>query len=48
MNRLIILKAIILYIKNLFYLKGCGTECVLYLLICNLLSSTKHVLRQTF
>ena len=48
MNRLIILKALILYIKNLFYLKGCGTECALYLLTCNLLSSTKSRITTNF
>ena len=30
MNVLIILRAIFLYIKNLFYLKGFGTECAPY------------------
>ena len=30
MNVLIILKSIFLYIKNLFYLEGFGTECATY------------------
>ena len=30
MNVLIILKTIFLYIKNLFYLKGFGTQCAPY------------------
>ena len=48
MNILIILKAILLCIKNLFYLKGCVTVCAPYLLTCNLLSSTKSRMTTNF
>ena len=39
MNILIILKSDFLYIKDLFYLKGCGTECAPYL---NLITNHKQ------
>ena len=37
MNVLIILKTIFLYIKNLFYLKGFGTDCATYVSNANII-----------